>query len=155
MKSYDLFVKPEPVLNRISVRRRGVWVFASIPASTFARETKSQKFYLINEPFGLVRYDRDNPAKISKRGRAGDYIVSDFQGHLNIVTAEDYKRRFPAINTTKVYTPPTSRDFMNPNYSQESNENGSSVISNSSTSNSSTSTGGSANARSGNTGTSY
>lgn len=149
IKPYDIYVKPSPVLRKISVRRQGTWTFASIPVDKFARETKSARYYLISEPFGLVRYDRNNPKKTSFRGLAGDYISRDSDGNLSLVTAEQFRLKFPIPDETVRYAPLTSAD-----YSKKPVEETASPSSNISTSNS-TSTGAPTNARPTNTRPSY
>lgn len=133
------------------MRRRGVWRFATIDKDSFARETANQKFYVINEPFGLCNFDQDDPSKILFRGRPGDYVASDQEGNLTLVTLEDFRLRFPPKDETQRYSPPTSDDFKRETFeqSQQTNSNNSTIT------NSSNSSGGTTNARSGNTGTSY
>jgi hypothetical protein len=149
IKPYDIYRKPSPVLRKISIRRQGTWLFASVPADKFVRETRSARFYLINEPFGLVRFDRTNPKKTSFRGLPGDYISRDSQGNLTLVTAEEYRRKFPIPDETVRYAPLTSED-----YSKKPVEQTPPPSSNRSTSNS-TSTGVPTNARPTNTRPSY
>ena len=149
LKSYEVFQKLPEVQTRISINRSGQWVFATIPEDTFARKTKTQRFYLINEPFGLCLSNQNNPKKRYSRGLPGDYIAADPNGNLTIVTAADYARQFPKDRPSGMTPAPNSDDFL-----RESSQISSSSPSNSSTINS-TSTGGSANARSGNTRTSY
>jgi len=154
IKAYDIFIRPSPKLRKISVRRQGRWVFASIDASKFTREQRGTKFYLISEPFGLVRYDVQNPKKTAARGLAGDYISSDSEGNLTLVTAQDFKRKFPTPNLTVQYAPLTSENFKDRNYSQESSEGTATTNSNTSTNNLN-SNGATYNARSRNPRTSY
>jgi hypothetical protein len=115
LKPYDVFQKPSPVQRRISVIRAGQWAFATIPADTFARETETQKFYLINEKFGLCTFNQNNPSKLSFRGLPGDYIAADPEGNLTIVTAKDYARKFPKARPSNMAMPLTSDDFLREN----------------------------------------
>lgn len=152
MKSYDLIPRPIQVLRRISVQRRGVWTFATIDKNSFVRETKNQRFYVINERFGLCNFDERDPSKTAFRGQPGDYIAADkSNGDLTLVTLTEFKLRFPAPDETVRYMPPTSSDFTRETYeqTQQTNSNTNTTI------NSSTSTGGSSNARSTTTRTSY
>ena len=149
LKSYDIFAKPEPVLRRISILRNGVWTFATIPADSYVRETKTQKFYLVNEKFGLCKFNQNDPKKTSVRGKNGDYVAADPNGNLTLVTAEEFSRKFPKATPIRTGSALTSDDFL-----RESSEELNSSTSNS-TSTNSTSTGGSGNAGSRITGTSY
>ena len=148
LKTYDLFVKPDPVLRRISIIRNGFWTFATIPPDSFARKTKTQRFYLLNERFGLCVFNQNDPKKTSVRGKSGDYVAADPDGNLTLVTAKDYERKFPKAAPSNMAMPLTSDDFL-----RESSTNSRSTTSNSTNNNSST--GGSANAGSGTTRTSY
>lgn len=141
LKSYDIFAKPEPVLRRISIIRNGIWTFATIPATSFVRETKSQRFYLINEVFGLCRFNQIDPRKTSVRGKNGDYIAADPNGNLTLVTAKEFSRKFPKAAPSGMAAPLTSDDFI-----RESSEELSTATSNRTTNNS-TFTGGISNAR--------
>lgn len=131
LKSYEVFQKPSPNQRRISVIRFGQWTFATIPADTLVRETKSQRFYLINEKFGLCAFNQNNAAKLSSRGKPGDYIAADPNGNLTIVTAQEYASKFPKKRPANMNMPLTSDDFLrenNPNTvesSRSSNSNGS------------------------------
>lgn len=149
LKSYEVFQQIPAVQTRISVQRAGQWTFATIPEDSFARKTKTQRFYLINESFGLCLSNQNNPRKRYSRGLPGDYIAADPDGNLTIVTAADYARQFPKDRPSGMTPAPSSDDFL-----RESSQRSSSGTSNSSTTNL-PSTGGSANARSGNTRTSY
>jgi len=149
MKYYDVIAKPATALRLISVRRRGVWRFATLESAPVARETKNQKFYVINEVFGLCNYDARDPRKILFRGEPGDYVALDEKGDLTLVKLDDYRRRFPAKDETFRPSPPTSSDFTRETYEQNQQTD-----SNTSTTNL-PSTGGSANARSGNTRPTY
>ncbi len=153
LKSYDVFPKPTPVLRRISVIRSGQWSFATIPADTLVRETKSQRFYLVNEKFGLCRFNEPKASSISFFGLPGDYIAADPNGNLNIVTAAEYARKFPKKKPANMAMPLTSDDFLRQN-NPNSVENSSTINSNSSRANSS-STGATTNAGPTNTGSSY
>ena len=82
-------------VNRISVQRQGQWVFATIPGENFSKRTKSQRFYLMTERFGLCTANQDNPQKTLVRGNAGDYIATAPNGNLIIVSKKDYNLRFP------------------------------------------------------------
>lgn len=131
LKSYDIFQKPSPDQRRISVIRSGQWTFATISADSLVRETKSQRFYLVNEKFGLCQFNQNNAAKLSSRGKPGDYIAADPNGNLTIVTAKEYARKFPKEKPANINMPLTSDDFLrenNPNTverSSSSNSNGS------------------------------
>ena len=149
LKSYDIFVKADPVLRRISLLRNGIWTFATIPPDRFVRETKTQRFYLINELFGLCVFNQNNPKKTKFRGKSGDYIAADINGNLTLVTAEDYRRKFPKEAPSNMVMPLTSDDFL-----RESSTNTSPLSSNSSRTNSS-STGATTNARPTNTASYY
>ena len=131
LKSYDVFQKPSPVQRRISVIRAGQWAFATIPADTFSRKTKTQRFYLINEKFGLCVFNQRDPSILSSRGLPGDYVASDPNGNLTIVTAEDYARKFPKAKPSNMAMPLTSDDFLREN-NPISVENSTSTDSNSS-----------------------
>tara|TARA_Y100000385_G_C12977033_1_gene586626 strand:- start:197 stop:709 length:513 start_codon:yes stop_codon:yes gene_type:complete len=84
------------VVNRISVYRQGSWVFASIPKENFTKKTKNQRFYVVNEPFGLCTSRQNNPAKYVDRGNPGDYIASTGTGELLIVRKKDFDLKYPA-----------------------------------------------------------
>ncbi len=154
IKPYDIYIKPAPVLRKISVRRRGRWVFASIPSNTFTREVPGARFYLISEAFGLVRFDRTNPKKRSFTGQPGDYISRDSKGNLTLVTAEQYRRKFPIPDQTVRYAPLTSEQYQDPNNNIETSEEISAATSNSSRTNP-PNTGAATNARPTNTRPSY
>lgn len=115
LKSYEVFQKPDPVQRRISVSRKGQWIFATIAADTFVRQTKSQRFYIVNEKFGLCRFDETNAAIQSSRGLPGDYVASDPNGNLTLVTAKEYARKFPKEKPANINMPLTSDDFLREN----------------------------------------
>jgi len=115
LKSYEVFQKAPVKLRRISVRRSGTYVFATIAEDSFVKRSKSQRFYLLTEPFGLCSSNQNNPAKISVRGLPGDYVAADENGDLTRVTAEDYARKFPKPITNNMAMPQTSDDFLNNN----------------------------------------
>lgn len=100
------------VVNRISVLRAGSWVFASIPGENFTRKTKTQRFYLISEPFGLCTSKQNNPAKTVDRGRPGDYIAASNSGQLVIVSKEDFDLKYPKNKPTTVPAQLTSISYV-------------------------------------------
>jgi hypothetical protein len=115
LKVYDVFQKGPVKPRRISLIRFGQYVFATIPPNDFVRQTKTQKFYLINEPFGLCLSNQNNPRKSSFKGIPGDYIAADLDGNLTLVTAKDYARKFPKARPSNIVTPLTSDDFLREN----------------------------------------
>ena len=149
MKPYDIYNKPPKVYRRIAVRRDNRWVFTSIPSNSFARQTKTQRFYLMNEVFSLCQFNQRDPDRGTFYGKPGDYIAADENANLTLVTAKEYNRKYEPTFRTGSSAPLNSDDF-----SREGRKTVDQFVSNSSTTNS-TSTGGSANARSGNTRTSY
>ena len=118
LKSYDIFNKSPEVLRKISIRNSGRWVFVTLSEPDYARKTESQRFYLINQSFGLCRYNQINPEKTFVRGKTGDYIAADPENNLTLVTAAEYSRRFPKDKPTPMGQPVTSSDFLSQNYTK-------------------------------------
>ncbi len=153
LKRYDIFNKAPEVLRKISVLRAGRWTFIALTASDYARETESQKFYLINEIFGLCRYNQINPERTFVRGKTGDYIAADQDNNLTLVTAAEYARKFPKDKPTSMGMPVTSSDFLSKNYTKMKEEIQAEDSNNTTTN--SPSAGATTNARPTNTGSSY
>ncbi len=153
LKRYDIFNKAPDVLRKISIQRSGRWVFTNLQEPNYARKTETQRFYLINEPFGLCKFNQVNPEKTFVRGKNGDYIVADPNDNLTLVTAAEYALKFPKEKPRPMGMPLTSSQFSSKDYtktlvelqSEDSNTNRTNLPS----------TGGSANARSGNTRPTY
>lgn len=112
MKPYDIYRKPPKVYRRIAVVRNSKWTFVSIPGNSFASETKTQKFYVINEKFSLCQYNQNDPSRGTFYGLPGDYIASDINSNLTLVTAADYKRKFSKPFRTGSPAPANSDDFL-------------------------------------------
>ena len=149
MKPYDIYNKPPKVYRRIAVKRNNGWVFTSIPSNSFVRQTKTQRFYLMNEVFSLCQFNQRDPSRGTFYGKPGDYISADGNANLTLVTAKDYNRKYEPTFRTGSSAPLNSDDFF-----REGRKTLDQFVSNSSTTNL-PSTGGSANARSGNTRPSY
>lgn len=113
----DILDRRRYPLTKLSVYVNGKWQFASIQGASFISDG-NQNIYKGRTKFALIPNNVNDPKSGELFGEPGDYIGIDSQGELSLLTAEQYKQRFPRkINPQ---TPAdTSKKLKNPNYITE------------------------------------
>jgi len=115
LKLRDIFPKTAERLTKISVYVNGGWQFTTLSDSAKVTNN-SQSFFQINEIFGLVSENIQNPSKISARGSKGDYVALSRTGLMQVISRSQYKELFakPIIYPNKKLT--TSLKLQDPMY---------------------------------------
>lgn len=103
-------------LTKVSVYVNGIWQFAAVQGSTFVDE--GQTLYKSTYKFALIDQAVDDPKAGEIFGKPGDYIAIDPTGEVSLITAEQYKQRFPK-RVKQPYMPETSSKLKNPNFLTE------------------------------------
>lgn len=113
----DILDRRRYPLTKLSVYVNGKWQFASIEGASFISDG-NQNIYRGRTKFALIPNNVNDPKSGELFGEPGDYIGIDSQGELSLLTAEQYKQRFPRrINPQ---TPAdSSKKLKNPDYITE------------------------------------
>tara|TARA_R110000796_G_scaffold247298_1_gene372676 strand:+ start:400 stop:837 length:438 start_codon:yes stop_codon:yes gene_type:complete len=111
----DILIKKTKPYTRVSVYRDGRWMF--IYPQKLVKVTDSQRFYRIDEKFGLVKAGNNDPKAASSRGVPGDYVsVGIQQAVMATVTVEEYNILFPPANRNPPNRPITSAFLQDPTF---------------------------------------
>ena len=127
----DILVKPVNPLTSLSVRRNGVWNFESPTKVT--KVDNNQTFYLMSNPFGLVKEGTVDPKVRVISGAPGDYISINIMGVYSLVTKAEYAMKFPPPNLTPPTPPTNSSQIKDKNFLTNILKGSGSTISNSKT----------------------
>ena len=109
----DILNKQDGPLTRLSAYFNGSWSWATLVNPT--KIGAEQSFYRINYPFGLHKNNSSDPAKYYIKGNPGEYVSSNKQGTLDLVTEFDYAQLFPTLQDIPT-TPPSSNQLSDPNF---------------------------------------
>ena len=110
----DILVNPVKPLTSLSVRRNGVWNFESPTKVT--KVDNNQTFYLMSNPFGLVKEGVSNPKVWAVKGDPGDYVALYNTGEYCLVTKAEYAMLFPAPNLNPPTIPTNSSQIKDKNF---------------------------------------
>ena len=113
----DILDRRRYPLTKLSVYVNGKWQFASIQGASFISDG-NQNIYRGRTKFALIPNNVNDPKSGELFGEPGDYIGIDSQGELSLLTAEQYKQRFPRKINPQIPAD-TSRKLKNPDYITE------------------------------------
>jgi hypothetical protein len=110
----DILNRAVRPLTLLAVYRNGVWLFA-VPTN-LVKTVDQQRYYLISEPFGLIRQGTNNPKFTAEKGKPGDYVARNIKGAYSLVTADYYKLLFPPANANPPTVPDNSEKLKDSNF---------------------------------------
>jgi hypothetical protein len=87
--------------TKVSQLNRGVWFFVSVDTIIFTQIDDAVKSSKMTTRFGVCLETETDPKKISFYGNAGDYLISDRFGNLNISSPENYYKVSSVLLTKK------------------------------------------------------
>lgn len=112
--SKDILLRRNRRLTNVSIYRDGRWVFAGL--NNLKKTSQGQNFYLMSNPFGLLKEGTQDPKIITLRGEPGDYVAIDSTGTVSMVTAEQFNQLFPAPNLDPPKTSNNSEQLKDPKF---------------------------------------
>lgn len=105
LEQKDILNRTRQRLTRFSIYLEGRWRFGRLLTPTLIAD--NQSIFRMSVPFALISANENNPKNAAMLGRPGDYIASDAQGELSIITEAQYDLRFPK-RRKQAYRPETS-----------------------------------------------
>jgi hypothetical protein len=110
----DILFREDRPLTSLSLYRDGRWIFAA--PTNLTKTTAQQAFYLISEPFGLLRQGTSNPKIRAVTGAPGDYLAVNSVGVYSLIKKEEYARQFPSPNLNPPTNPNNSSQIKDKNF---------------------------------------
>ena len=110
----DILFRQDKPLNSLSLYKNGLWGFI-LPVNPIAT-FEGRSYYLMSDPFGLVKQGVLDPKKTARRGSPGDYVALDQFGSYTLITPAEYKSIFPTPDLNPPKIPNNSEQIKDPTF---------------------------------------
>lgn len=104
----DIKVTKTPIYNRYAERVNGKWTF-TVPTKIVLK-SEGVLYYSTSNDFGIARSKVQDPNKLDRYGKTGDYLARNPNGNYVILPKKEYEILFPPQpQSTEVFKPNNSK----------------------------------------------